>query len=96
MSPQTKEEEVMRAKPPEHVRSQIQGLHFAGHSISQIDTIVNCVRKTTGKLINVLPGQVSDAKQSGHSTIMEPNAKQKCVVNSKIKPTLGLGAFLEP
>ena len=60
-------------KPREHMRSQIQGLHAAGHPISAIATIVKCDRNTVRKWINSPPGAVSDAKRAGRPTKITPN-----------------------
>ena len=74
----------------EQVRSQIQGLSAAGHSISRIATILKCDRKTVRKWINVLPGQVQDAKRKGRPTKMSPNAKDKVRREFKDKVSPGL------
>ena len=77
-------------KSREHVRSQIQGLYTAGHSISRIATVLKCDRKTVRKWINALPGQVQDARRKGRPTKMSPNTKDKVRREFKDKVSPGL------
>jgi len=77
-------------KAREHLRSQIQGLHAAGHSISHIATTLACDRKTVRKWIKAVPGRVQDAKRRGRPTKMSPKTKDKVrrVFKDKISPGL--------
>ena len=77
-------------KPREHMRSQIQRLHAAGHPISAIATMVKCDRKTVRKWINSPPGAVSDAKRAGCPTKITPNTQNKCRHKFKDKISPGL------
>ena len=64
-------------KPYEYARSQIQGFHASGNSISCIATIVYCDRYTARISISALAGQISDAKRSGRRTKMAHNIQEK-------------------
>jgi len=64
-------------KSRKHVRSQIQGLNAAGHSISSIATIVQCNRKT-----------VHDARRTGRPTKVRQNKRIRTINLSLLKPEL--------
>jgi len=66
-------------KSREHVRSQIQGLNAAGHSISSIVTIVQCNRKT-----------VRDAKKTSRLTKVRQNKRIRTSDPSLLKPEMRL------
>ena len=76
-------------KTREHLRSKIQGLHEAGHGISEISRTLGCDRKTVRKWVNSPPGGVSDAKRAGRPTKVTPNTKDK--VRKELKDKAGPG-----